>query len=187
MTKPIDKINWYYILVGLFLLFGYFYPKKTTIDDINLTTKTITLSHNIEFIKGNSKSNSFHRLWTNETKAAFTINVPGEIAAKCTLLDSLRKGDSLRIKYSSKREIDIEDATKEIPIYFLQKVDKLYFDTTAYNHSKADYERRRNLLMLIGGIFLTLRGLTIINSKIAYILAALSIVTIVVLKLLNKF
>jgi hypothetical protein len=187
MTTSANKINWYFTVVGLFLLAGYFYPKKTTVSDIDLNSKTITLSHNIEFLKGGSRQSSFHRLWTNQTKAAFIIDVPGAIAAKRSALDSLQQSDTLTIKYFSERETDLKNGAKEIPIYFLQKADKLYFDTTAYNHAATAYNKRLNWIILIIGVLLTLNGLTIINMRTAFILAGISVAIIVVLRLLNKF
>ena len=152
-----------------------------------MNTTTITLSHDIQFIHGNSRSKSFHRLWTNETKAAFTIDAPGSIAAKWAVIDSLKKGDTLTIKYSAWQEKEVEDKSKEVPIYFLEKGDHLYFDTNAYNEANKAYDNRWNKLMLVGSVLLILRGLTIINSKTTYILAALSLATIIVLRILNKF
>jgi hypothetical protein len=66
---------------ALFENFGYLLP----------LVLRYTLSHNDEIIKGGSKGRSFHRLWTDETKAAFIIDVPGEIASKWKPLDSLKQ------------------------------------------------------------------------------------------------
>jgi len=188
MTTPKDKINWYYALIGLLFLAGHFYSKNTPIDDPELKKITITLSQDIEYIKGSSRnSNSFHRIWTNQTKAAFIIDVPGGMAANWRPLDSLKRGDSLTIKYESTREIDLGNGAKEIPIYFLQRGERLYFDTAAYNQSSAIYSQRWGWIFLIGGGLLILRGLTLINSKVSFILGGASFAVIVVLRLLNKF
>ena len=187
MTNTKDKINWYNVLVGLLLLTGYFYFHPPKVDDLDLNTKTITLSHNIEFIKGGSKARSFHRLSTDETKAAFIIDVSGENASKWKLLDSLKQGDTLTIKYAGKKEPDLGNSAKEIPIYFLQKVGKLYFDTNDYNQSKAATDKRWNWLMLIGGVLAILRGLTVVKSTVAYVLGGISLAVIIILRLLGVF
>jgi hypothetical protein len=187
MTTPKDKINWYYALLGLILIAGYFYPNNTKVDDSELKTKAITLSRDIEFIPRSRNSASFHRLWTNETSAAFIVKLPGEIAAKWRPLDSLKRGDSLTVKYLSSRENDLWDEASEVPVYYLQKAGKIYFDTPAYNQSKAAYNKRLGWLALIGGSLFILRGLTIINSKTSYILGGIAFVVIVVLRLLNRF
>jgi hypothetical protein len=187
MTIPKDKINWYYALIGLFFLVGHFYPKDTAIDEADLKKIKITLSQDIEYIKGRRGNNSFHRLWTTETKAAFIIDVPGGMAAKWRPLDSLKHGDSLTIKYESARDIDVGNGAKEIPIYFLQKGERLYFDTTSYNQSETVYSTRWSWIFLIGGALFILRGLTLINSKVSYIIGGLSFAVIVILRILNKF
>jgi hypothetical protein len=187
MTKPKDKINWFYALLGLFFLAGYFYPNNTPIDDSDLKTKVITLSRDIEYISGHRSNNSYHRLWTNETKAAFKIEAPGGLAAKWKPLDSLKRGDSLTIKYVNASDIDVGNGVKEIPIYSLQKADRLYFDTAGYNQSKIVYDKRWGWIFLIGGALLTLRGLTVINSKTSYILGGIAFAIIVVLRILGKF
>jgi hypothetical protein len=187
-TTSREKINWYYTLVGLFLLFGYFYSKQSAVSDNDLNKMTITLSHPIEFLKGGARvSHAYHRLWTKETKAAFITDSPGEIAASRAALDSLKQGDTLTIKYSSQSEHDLQNNAKEILIYSLQKLDRSYFDITTYNRSKAAYDKRWRWVMLIGGVLLVLRGLTVINLKTSYILGGLSLATVIVLKLLDKF
>ncbi|HEY4875849.1 MAG TPA: hypothetical protein VIH86_09775, partial [Puia sp.] len=142
MTTTKDKINWYYALIGLLFLAGYFYPTNTTVDGNDLKTKSVTLSRDIEYIKENRSSESYHRLWTNQSIAAFIIEVPGGMSAKWTPLDSLKHGDSLTIKYQSASDIDLWDVSKQIPIYFLQKGDRLYFDPAAYNQSQILHDKR---------------------------------------------
>jgi hypothetical protein len=187
MATPKDKINWYYVLLGLFFLAGYIYPNNTAVDDIDLKSKIVTLSRDIEYIKGNRSNDSYHRLWTNESQAAFIIQVPGGMAAKWTPLDSLKHGDSLTIKYQSTREKDLWDQAKQIPIYFLQKGEKLYFDPTAYNQSQIVYDKRWGWIFLTGGTLFILRGLTLINSKTTYILGGISLAIIIALRVLGKF
>ena len=185
-TNSKNKINWYYILLGLLFIAGYCYP-NTIIEEADLNTKTITLYRDIELLKGGARDRPYHRFWTNETKAAFIIKVPGSIAAKPELLSSLMKGDTLTIKYFSADETEVNNKSKEIPIYFLKKGDHLYFDAASYNRANTIIDNRWNWLLLIGGILLTLRGTTIINSKTTYILAGISLVIIVVLRIINKF
>ena len=182
-----EKINWFYIIVGLFLLIGVFYFKGYKITESDLVTKKISLSRNIQNIHGNSRSASFYRLWANETKAAFKIDVPGGIASKWSPLDSLTKGDTLEIKYLLDNESELENSSKEIPIYSLQKSDRLYFDINDYNQSINLYDKRWNWITLILGGLLLLRGLKMISSKTSYIIGIISFSIIVILRILNLF
>lgn len=187
MTELKDKINWFYVLLGAFFLIGYFYPDNTPVNDLDLKTKTVTLSRDIEYVSGHRSNNSFHRLWTNETQAAFKIEVPAGIAANWKPLDSLKRGDCLVIKYENARETDLRDGASEIPIYFLQKGERLIFDTTAYNIGKVVYAKRWGWIFLIGGALFILRGLTLVNSKTTWILGGISFAVILALRLFGKF
>ena len=188
MTIPSNnKTNWNYIIIGAILFCFVLYNKNKKISTSDFNSKVVSLKRNIEYIKGGSRSSSFYRLWTNETKAAFKVEVPGGIATSWNLSDSLREGDSLEVKYRSDRETDLLNKSKEIPIYFLQKSNTLYFDTDSYYKAKTVYDSRWNWIMLIMGGLLILRGTTIINSKTTYLIGVISALIIITLRILNKF
>jgi hypothetical protein len=184
--KPQDKINWIYALLGACFLFGYFYRNDTPVDDSDLKTKSITLSRDIEHVTGHRSNNSYDRLETNETQASFIIEEAGGIAANWTFRN-LKKGDFLTLKYESARDVDLGNGANQIPVYFLQKGDKIYFDSTGYNQGKIIYNRRWGWIFLIGGALFILRGLTLTNQKVTWILGGISAAVILVLRFLNKF
>jgi hypothetical protein len=185
-TKAKDKTNGRNLLLGLFFLIAYFFPSKAAVDERDLATATVTLSRDIVYIPG-SGSKSFHRLWTNETKAAFKIEVPGGMAARGVALDSLKQGDTLTIKYREGREKDFGSKAKEIPVYHLEKRGTLFFDAYRYNQAKADYDRRWKVIFLIGAVLCLLRGMALTSSKTSFILGGLAVATLIVLRLLDKF
>lgn len=184
--KPQDKINWFYALLGACFIFGYFYRNDTPVDDSDLKTKTITLSRDIEHVTGHRSNNSYDRLETNETQASFIIEEAGGIAANWTF-GNLKKGDSLTVKYESAREVDLGKEANQIPVYFLQKGTRIYFDSTGYNQGKIIFNRRWGWIFLIGGTLFILRGLTLTNSRNTWILGGISFAVILVLRFLGKF
>ena len=187
-SKPKEKINWYYILIGLFIIFLYFYSNDSPVNEVDLDTKIITLYRDIEFIKGRSgRYGPHHRIWSNESQAAFIIDSHAGTASSEEPLDSLRKGDTIKIKYYSSRENDLENKAKDISVYFLQKGKTIYFDTNMYNKVMENYQKRSNWLMTIGAVLLMLRGLTIIKSKTAYTIGGISFVIIISLIFLHRF
>jgi hypothetical protein len=184
--KQKDKLSGRNLLLGLFFLIGYFFPSKAAVEERDLNTMTVTLSRDIVYI-GGAKSRSFHRLWTNETKAAFKIEVPGGMAAKGVPLDSLKRGDTLTIKYREGREKDFGNKAKEIPVYHLEKRGTLFFDAYRYNEAQADYDRRWKVIFLIGAVLCLLRGMALTSSKTSFILGALAVAVLIVLRLMDKF
>ena len=172
MTKGKSIHNRYYILVGAFFIIGFFYIKGESIRDNDLTEATITLKMNIEYRARGAGYESYHRIWANETKAAFKIEVPGGIAANWAPLDSLKQGDTLTIEYYSTHKDDLADASKEIPIYFLQKSGRTYFDPETYNQANIGYNNRWRWIFLCMGILSVVRGVAIFPKKVIYMLAA---------------
>lgn len=185
-AKQKDNNNGRNLLLGLLFLAGYFFPSKLAVDEGDLATTTVTLSRDIIYI-GGAKSRSFHRLWTNEAKAAFKIEVPGGMAAKGAPLDSLKRGDTLTIKYRVGREKEFGNKAKEIPVYHLEKSGTLFFTVDRYNEAKADYDRRWKVIFLIGAVICLLRGMALTSSKTSFILGALAVAVLIVLRLLDKF
>lgn len=184
--KQKDKLSGRNLLLGLFFGLAYFFPSRAAVDEQDLNTLTVTLSHDIVDIP-HSGGRSFHRLWTNETKAAFKIEVPGGMAAKGAPLDSLKQGDTLTIKYREGREKDFGNKAKEIPVYHLEKDGVLFFDAYRYNEAKADYDRRWKVIFLIGAVLCLLRGMALISSNTSFILGGLALVALIALRLLDKF
>ena len=181
-----DKTNGGNLLLGLLFLLSYFLPSKAAVDEWSLATTMVTLSRDIVYIPG-SGSKSFHRLWTNETRAAFKIEVPGGMAAKGTPLDSLKRGDTLTIKYSNGSEKDFGNKAKDIPVYHLQKGNTLFFDADGYNEAAADYDQRWKVIFLIGAVLCGLRGLGLISSNMGFLLGGVAVAALITLRLLNKF
>ena len=183
---PKQSINWYYFIVGLILLLFSFYPSPT-VSALKLSTGSITLNRQAEWIKGASKSPSFHRLWSNEYKAAFIIQEPGEVAAGFEQLDSLKKGDSLEIQYLTPDRENLNNPSKEIPVYALSVNRHLLFSIHHYDTTYIAIERRRTILILLVSALLILRGLSLINSKATYIIGGIAIAAILILRYFHKF
>ena len=181
------QINWSIVLLGLGLMVYYFYPqgKDFTADD--LSTKTVTLSSNIENLHSTRSSSSYHRLWTRETKAAFTIASPGEVVAPDGSLDSLKKGDTLTVKYSSIHDNELNNGVKEIPIYYLQKGKRVYFELSSYNKAQDAATGRYKIIAIIIGILTLLYGFNVISKKITWIAAGAGLVLVIVLRALDMF
>jgi hypothetical protein len=182
-----NKINWYYLIVGAVLLSGYFYLKDTGAAAGDLDQKTVTLKRDVEYMSTGSRSEPYYRLWVNETKAAFKIEVPGGIAAGWSSLDSLKRGDTLVIKYLSASDADLQDGSKELSVYSLERSGSSYFTTAAYNQANKGYTGRWRWIMLTMAVLLILRGTTILSERLTWILAAVCAGVILVLRVLNKF
>ena len=182
------EIKWTVVLLGLCLIGYYFYPQGTDLTPDDLSSKTVTLSSNVDMIHNSKRDGStYRRLWTKETQAAFTIASPGDVVAPDGSLDSLKKGDTLTIKYSSVHDIELNNGNKEIPIYYLQKGKRVYFELNAYNKAQDAATHRLKVIGMIAGILMLLYGFNVIDQKYAWITAGAGVVVFVILRALNLF
>ncbi len=183
-TTKKDKINWFYVILGLFFGLGFLWSDRKEIDESELVTKTIVVSHDIRKI-GGRRSKYEYRLWTNEYQCSFVIKTAGGIAADWNDLDNITKNDTLTIKIHNSRLSDMNKKSEDIPIYSLIKNNSLVYDIDSYNSSQKTLDKRWNVIFVIMSVLFILRGLIIISSKTAYVLAGLSAVIIITLRILN--
>ncbi len=185
MTTPRkDKINWLYIILGLFFGLVFLWPVKKDISESELEAKTVIVSHDIKKMGGRNSKYEY-RLWTNEYQCSFVIKTAGGIAAHWDNLGNITKNDTLIIKIHNSRLADLNKKSEDIPIYSLVKNDKPIYDIDTYNISQNTLNKRWNIILVISVILFVFRGLTIISSKTTYILAGLSAAIIITLRLLN--
>lgn len=185
-SSPKPKFNIYYLLVGTLFVILFAVAKRDPVTESDLTTKTVTLKKKPIYLNGRGASGgSYLRIWTNETKAAFKIEVPGAIAAGWASLDSLKRDDSITVKYwqSEKNELDNESA--EIPVYHLQKGARLYFNSTAYNRAEKSYLARVKWYTLVTGLLLLLGGLAIVPENTFYVLGGIVAAVIIILRIIG--
>jgi hypothetical protein len=184
MTEPKGKKNWFYLTLGMLFILSFLWTDKINIQENDLETRTIIVSHDIQYT-GGRRSKFEYRLGSTEYPCSFVIKSAGALAAKWTNLENTIKNDTLIIKIHTNRLQDLNKKTEDIPIYSLIKNNKLVYDTDGYNISQKTIDRRWSLIFIIIGILFILRGLTIISSKTSYILSGLSIIVMITLRLLN--
>jgi len=181
------QIKWTIILLGLVAIGYYFYPQGEDLMPDDLSSKTVTLSLDIKMIHSTHSSSSYRQLWTNETKAAFTIASPGNVVAPDGSLDSLKKGDTLTVKYYKINENELNNGVNEIPIYYLQKGRRVYFELASYNKVKDATTFRIKVIAIISGILMLLYGFNVIDKKTTWIAAGAGVALFIILRALNKF
>ncbi len=182
-TPKKDKLNWFYIGLGLFFSLSFLWADKKDVVESELETKTIVVSQDIQ--KTGGRSNYEYRLWPKEYACSFVIKTAGGIAAHWVNLDNITQNDTLIIKIHNSRLADLNKKSEDIPIYSLMKNNKWVYDLDSYNKSQKNYDKRWNVILIIMSILFVLRGMTIISSKTTYILAAISASIIITLRLLN--
>lgn len=179
-----DKVNWFYVILGLFFCLGFLWSDKKDILENELETKTVVVSHDIRKI-GGRRSKYEYQLWSNEYQCSFVIKTAGGIAAHWDYLDNITKNDTLIIKIHNSRLSDLKKKYEDIPIYSLVKNNNQVYDIYSYNNSQKTLDKRWNVIFIIMSILFIFRGLTLISSKTTYIIAGLSVTIIITLRLLN--
>ena len=181
------EIKWTTILIALGLIGYYFFPQGKDLTPDDLSSKTVTLSNNVAMIH-NSKidGRTYRQLWTKEAQVAFTIGSPGDVVAPEGSLDSLKKGDTLNIKYASVYDNDL-NSSGEVPIYYLQKGKRIYFELSSYNKVQDAATARIKVIAMVLGILLGLYGFNVISQKYTWIAGGAGVVVFIILRALNKF
>lgn len=183
-TTKKNKTNLFYIIIGLFFGICFLWINSEEISERDLENKTVIVSRDIRINYG-LKSKYEYQFWVNEYQCSFVIKTAGGIAAHWNNLDSITKSDTLIIKMHKSRLSDLDKQYEEIPIYSLEKNNDQIFDLDSYNTSQNTLNKRWRIISLILGILFVFRGLTIISSKTAYVLAGLSAAIIITMRFLN--
>jgi hypothetical protein len=181
------EIKWIYVLLGLGLIAYHFFPKGDDLTPDDLSSKTVTLNNKIENIHNTRTSDNYQRFWTKETKAAFTIGSPGEVLTPDGAFDSLKNGDILNIEYAKVHDDELNNGVKEIPIYYLQKGKRVYFELNSYNKVQDAADARVKVIAPIVGILLLLYGFNVVNKKYTLITAGAGVVVFVILRAIDWF
>jgi hypothetical protein len=182
------EINWTIVLIALGLIGFYFFPQGKDLTPDDLSSKTVTLSSDVTMIHNSKRDGSTYRqLWTKEAQAAFTIGSPGDVVAPEGSLDSLKKGDTLNVKYASVHDNDLNDGADEVPIYFLQKGKRVYFELSSYNKVQDAAAARIRVIAMVLGILLGLYGFKVISQKYAWIAGGAGVIVFVILRSINLF
>jgi hypothetical protein len=179
-----NKRNWFYIMLGLFFCVPFSLSDNNEIKHTELNSKTIVVNNEIHKFRGRKNKYSY-RIWSTEYQSSFVIEPEGGIAANWKDLDNIKKNDTLIIEIGNDRNVDLDNKSKDIPIFSLIKNNKIVYDLKSYNKAKKEYDRRRNIIFIIMSILLIARGFNIFSSKTSYILAGLSLLVIISLKILN--
>jgi hypothetical protein len=179
-----SKPNWFYIMLGLFFCIPFFLTDNKEINHTELNSKTIIVNNDIHKFRGRKNKYSY-RILSTEYKSSFVIEPEGGIAANWRNLDNIKKNDTLIIEISNNRKVDLNNKSEDIPIFSLIKNNKKIYDLESYNKAKKKYDRRLNIIFIIMSILLIARGFNVFSSRISYILAGLSVLIIISLKILN--
>jgi len=164
------KLNFINIFIGLFFITCYFIirPDEIIINDLSkveLTIKLVPIQ-----IKG-YRSQIAYVIESVEHKAKFQITKPGAMAAGWDIMKTLRKGDVLNALILKSDYEYINNNNKKIKIYSLQRNAKELFSVDDYNKTSNKYYRRWRLLFVVLGLLLFARGIDVITSNSAWVIA----------------
>ncbi|WP_445720371.1 hypothetical protein [Flavobacterium sp.] len=171
-------------MLGLFFCVPFSLSDNNEIKHTEVNSKTIIANNDIYKFLGR-KNKYRYRIWSTEHKSSFVIEPEGGIAANWKDLDNIKKNDTLIIEIGNNREVDLDNKSEAIPIFSLIKNNKIVYDLESYNKAKKEYDRRWNIIFIIMSILLIARGFNVFSSKTSYILAGLSVLIIIFLKILN--
>ncbi|MES2381765.1 MAG: hypothetical protein V4538_12030 [Bacteroidota bacterium] len=185
MTTKADKTNWYKIAIGsIFFFAALFSANKSDISGDELTTKTIVVKSPVRNIH-RRRSNDEYSISALNYGCSFIIRTPGVMAAKGQDIANITQNDTLLIHIRNSRVDDLNNKSKDIPIYTLIKNNHVIYGLAAYNESQAILDKRWNIVFIMMGSLFLLRGLALISSKAGYILGGLAALTIIVLRILH--
>ena len=159
------------------------WPNREGINENALVTQKIIVKRiqKINYWKDEDK----YRIFSSAYKSSFVITTVGTMADTGNNLDNILKNDTIIIKIHSSRLSDLDNKLKAIPIYSLQKNGRQIYSVDRYNNAQKTHEKRWRTISIVSGVLFLLRGFPIVSSKTAYILAGLSFIIIITIRLLN--
>ena len=175
MLKEKSKIKFNALLIAAFF-FGaawFSYPKNRT-PQHDLSRTKVTMSSKAEEMN-QGRVSSYYRFQTKQTQAAFVIRTPGANLMGGAI-DSLKNGDSLVIEYKHRHDIELQDPSVEIPVYYVEKAGKVYFNPTTFQQEDNFIDLRWTFVESAIGFIFLLNGLTRVRAVINWLIVAATII-----------
>ena len=184
MVKKKSKVNWAFIIVGVFFLFGSYRLYDALPDSGSSKTLTVELSNDIKNIKGRRGTKDF-KFWTREYPNQFTI-LKGSISNdKRSYIARLKSGQKIEILISSSsfEKLGVNEGDITIQGISINKVPLM--TKGEFNENRSKYNIRRSLVALFVGCMFFMNGTMNVPSKINYRIAGLFFCAILFMRIVR--
>ncbi len=171
-------INIPFLIVGIAFILMSFIDTSTHAERQDVIQAQITLSTDIQVIKGRRSDNS-HKFWAEEYATQFVFEDGIHPFREDDSYKSFVKGSKIQILIP--QGYNLEDKLEETPVYGLSRNGKDYLTLEQYNMFSSEYSFRLNFFSFSGGIFILLSALSLANRRQLIILGVLYAIAVVVM------
>jgi hypothetical protein len=175
------NINTPFLIMGIAFILMSFIDTSTYVENKDIIPLQITLSTDIQIIKGRKSTNSY-KFWAEEYAALFVIENGIHPFREENAQERFTKGS--KIEVSIPKGYDVENKLKKIPVYSLSRNGKDYLTLKEYNMFSGEYSFRLRFFAFSGGVFILLSALSLANRKQ---LIALGVLFAIAVLLMNIF
>jgi len=182
LAKKKSNLNWYFILVGILMLYfglsNNAISKKSELQEI-----TVELQKDIVSAKGRGTAD--YKFWTTNFKNRFNILNASVSKRKKGAVENLKKGQKVDLLIKSSDFKYLSEGKDEITVIGLSLNGNSLMTQDEFYHNRELYKIRQNIISLFLGFMLLLNGLAKIPQKINYILIGAFIAAIAIMRFLE--
>ena len=184
MTKKKSGINWYFLIVGLTLLYFGFSFSKSTKRNIQSRKITVVLSKDMINVKGR-KSKIDYRFFAEEYQNQFIILKGSITRGRHEDISSLKGGQEIEITIAELDFNKLGRSHEEITIMGLSINERNLMSEVEFNENRSLYKRRLAIFSFFGGLMLIFNGLILIPKKINYAIVSGFLGSILIMRILE--
>jgi len=186
--QPKLKIDTRLLILAIVAIGAGFYPSKNDkVDESALDTKKVTLTSDVQYFNGRHSA-EYYRFWTQETKAAFTIDGDADVAVSKSGqhidIRDLKKGDTIVVKYYQSHEKELQNEAIEIPVHYLARKGKVYFTPESLSSAQAGVMQRYKVFFILIGLLVAIRAFGV-SSRNVNIIGGIVLGLAIILRILN--
>ncbi|MBL7915544.1 MAG: hypothetical protein JNL49_10915 [Bacteroidia bacterium] len=181
MTKQKSNLNWYFLVVGIFILYISLTNNQTN-RETELKKITVELYKDITLVKGR-KSSVEYKFWTKEYNNQFNI-LNGSISkGKHEAISNLKGGQLVDLYISPSEFENLSHETENITVEGISLNGIFLMTQAEFYRNRELYKFRLEIFSVFTALMLLLNGLIKIPKKINYIIIGVFIGSIIIMRI----
>ncbi|MFB9077504.1 hypothetical protein ACFFLS_18570 [Flavobacterium procerum] len=183
MAKQKSSINWYFLLIGIIMLYLSL-PDSNTSQQPELKKITVELFKDITTVKG-SRSSVDYKLWTKNYNNQFNILNGSVTRGKNEAIENLKAGQIVDLLISSSSFENLSKGEEGITIRGISLNGNTLMAPEEFYQNRKVYKTRLTVFSLFTGLMLILHGLMKVPKKINYIIIGTFVGAIVIMRIFD--
>ncbi|WP_433830758.1 hypothetical protein [Flavobacterium anhuiense] len=180
MAKQKSNINWYFIIVGILILY-FSLSNNLTSKKSELKEITVELESDIASAKGRGIAD--YKFWTTEFKNRFVILNASVSKGKSDAVENLKQGQKVDLLIDLSDFKKLSEGKKDIAVIGLSLNGDPLLTQDEFYQNRQSYKIRQRISALFLALMLFLNGFGMISQKVNYVIIGIFIGAAIIMRI----